>query len=237
MDVKQVGSRLFQITRNRVFNGYLVCEPDGLTLIDTLIPGSASLILEQARQLEQSLRRIVITHAHHDHVGSLDALVARLPDVEVLISAREARILAGDRSSQPFEPQDALRGEFTVCTARATRLLQPGDRVGSLEVIASPGHTPGHLALFDPRDGSLFAGDAYANLFQFIVAGYFTPLFPISAQATWNKPLALDSAKRLHDLAPSRLACGHGPVLERPVLAMTEAIERAARNEAFTAVS
>ncbi len=237
MKLKAYGSSLYQITRNGVFNCYLIDEPGGLTLIDTLIPGSTSLILEQAQQLEKSIRRIVITHAHHDHVGSLDELVARLPKVEVLISAREATILAGDHSSQPNEPQNTLRGDFTTCKTRATHLLQPGERIGSLEVIASPGHTPGHLSFFDTRDGTLIAGDAYANLFQFIVSGVHTPLFPISSKVTWHKPLALESAKRLRDLSPSRLACGHGSVLEHPVLAMTKAIEKAQRNETFVAGS
>jgi glyoxylase-like metal-dependent hydrolase (beta-lactamase superfamily II) len=230
MGLTQHGSNLFLISRNNVFNCYLIREDDGLTLIDSMIPGSATTILEAVRAVGAPIRRILLTHPHHDHVGSLDAIHEQLPDVEVLISDREARIMAGDRSPAPNEPQNELRGEFIPCKARPTRLLVSGQRIGSLEVISLSGHTPGHTSFLDMRDGTLIAGDAYANLSQLIVSGVFTPLFPISAKVTWHKSRALESAKRLRDLQPSRLALGHGPVLENPVSAMTRAIEASQEN-------
>ena len=56
--------------------------------------------------------RIALTHAHGDHIGSLDELAAALPGVEVLISARDARLLAKDKSLDPGEPQAKLRGSY-----------------------------------------------------------------------------------------------------------------------------
>jgi glyoxylase-like metal-dependent hydrolase (beta-lactamase superfamily II) len=224
---------LFQITRNAVFNCYLVREKNGLTLIDTMIPGSASLILRAAQSLDLQIERIVITHAHHDHVGSLDELSALLPGIEILSSAREARIMSGDHTPDITEPASELRGEFITCTTPMTGFLEPGDQIGALKVIPSSGHTPGHISFLDTRDGSLIAGDAYANLFELIVSGVFTPLFPISSKVTWHKPQALESAKRLRDLQPSRMAFGHGGVLEKPLNAMTRAINKAELNDQF----
>ena len=109
--------------------------------------------------------RIALTHAHGDHVGSLDALAAALPGVEVLISARDARLLAKDKSLDPGEPQDKLRGSYPGARDAAdARRSPPGDRVGSLEVHAAPGHTPGQVAFLDPRDGTLYCADAYSTL-------------------------------------------------------------------------
>ena len=92
------GHYLIQLTRYPLLfpvNCYLVREDDGLTLIDAGLPGSAVAILNAAHGLDLPIRRIVLTHAHGDHLGSLDALYQQLPEAEVLVSARDARFLAG----------------------------------------------------------------------------------------------------------------------------------------------
>jgi glyoxylase-like metal-dependent hydrolase (beta-lactamase superfamily II) len=103
-------------------------------------------------------------------------------------------------------------------------LLHEGDRIGSLEVIATPGHTPGHLAFLDTRDRSLIVGDAFQTLGGVAVSGHFQPLFPLPALATWNKGLALESARKLLALQPSVLAVGHGRMLIHPHAKMERAI-------------
>jgi len=232
MRITTHGTYLVQLTRfPRIFpvNCYLVREDDGLTLVDASIPGSAPAILEAARDLGMPIRRIVLTHAHGDHIGALDALQQLLPGAAVFVSGRDARFLAGDMTLDAGEPQTKLRGDYRTIATRPTGLLSDGDRVGSLRVIASPGHTPGHVALFDPRDGSLIAGDAFQTRAGVAVSGTVRPLFPFPAMATWNRPLALASARRLRDLSPSRLAIGHGEVLEQPLPAIDQAIAVASR--------
>lgn len=232
MRITRHGDSLIQLTRfPRVFpvNCYLVREDDGFTLIDAALPRSAQAILAAARELGAPVVRIALTHAHGDHVGSLDELHRALPDAEVLMSARDARFLAGDMSLDPQEPGAKLRGQYVTRATRPTRPLAHGDRVGSLEVIASPGHTPGHIAFFDTRDGTLIAGDAFQTRGGVAVAGTLRPLFPFPALATWHKPTALVSARALRALAPTRLAVGHGAVLADPLPAMDRAIAVAGR--------
>ncbi|MDB5059060.1 MAG: hypothetical protein JWO59_2532, partial [Chloroflexi bacterium] len=195
-------------------------------------PGSAKVILAAARDLGAPIRRIVLTHAHLDHVGALDALHEALADAEVLISARDARFLAGDRSLDPDETPKKLKGSWKKCTTRPTRTVQHGDRIGSLEVISSPGHTPGHMAFFDTRDQTLIAGDAMQTQGGIAVAGVIRPLFPFPALGTWSKAAALNSARTLRALNPSRLAVGHGPVLDTPAAAMDRAIAAAEHSNA-----
>jgi glyoxylase-like metal-dependent hydrolase (beta-lactamase superfamily II) len=168
--------------------------------------------------------RVALTHAHGDHAGSLDALHAALPEAEILVPAREARFLAGDLSLTGDETQGTLRGSWKTCTTQPSRLLQPGDHVGSLEVIAAPGHTPGHVAFLDVRDRSLIAGDAFQTRAGIAVSGVVRPLFPFPAMATWHKPTALASARVLRALQPRLLAVGHGPMLPDPLAAMDRAI-------------
>lgn len=223
------GTNLIRLTRWWAFNCYLVHESDGFTLVDTCLPGSAHGILDEAGKYGLSIVRIVLTHAHDDHVGSLDQLREALPNIDVAITAREARFLAGDMSLDTGEPQTKLRGGYQTCATQPTHLLAPGDRVGSLEVVAAPGHTPGHAAFLDVRDRTLIAGDAFQTQGGVAVSGTLRLLFPFTALATWHKPTALASARALRALNPSRLAVGHGPVLSDPAAAMDRAIRAAER--------
>jgi glyoxylase-like metal-dependent hydrolase (beta-lactamase superfamily II) len=67
----EITSEIIQLTRLGLVNCYLVREDDGLTLVDTMIPGSTGAILDVAHALNRRLRRIALTHVHGDHVGSL----------------------------------------------------------------------------------------------------------------------------------------------------------------------
>jgi glyoxylase-like metal-dependent hydrolase (beta-lactamase superfamily II) len=215
-----------RVSRLGIVNAYLVEEDDGLTLIDTMIPRSAKAILGAVG--DRRIVRIALTHAHGDHIGSLDDLAEQLPGVEVLISTRDARLLAGDKSLDPGEERGKLRGGYPGAKTRPTRTVSPGDRIGSLEVVAAPGHTPGHVAFADTRDGTLYCGDAYSTLGGVATTAKLNPRFPLPGLATWDRPTALESAKALRALDPTRLAPGHGKVVDSPARAMDEAIARGA---------
>ncbi len=213
-----------QLTRLGMFNSYLVIEDDGLTVVDTNLPGSAAGILAAAQSLGAPIRRIVLTHEHNDHVGSVDALHERVPEAEVISSTRAKPILAGDKRLLPDEPVDKLRGGYVTIQTVPTRTVDDGDRIGSLRVISAAGHTPGHIALLDTRDGMLIAGDAFQTQAGIAVSGHLKWLFPFPALATWHKPTAFRTAQRLRDLNPAWLAVGHGPVIKNPVAPMEKAI-------------
>lgn len=213
-----------QLTRLGMFNSYLVIEDNGLTVVDTNLPGSAAGILAAAQSLGAPIRRIVLTHEHNDHVGSVDALHELVPDAEVISSTRAKPILAGDKRLLPDEPIDKLRGGYVTIQTVPTRTVDDSDRIGSLRVISAPGHTPGHIALLDTRDGMLIAGDAFQTQAGIAVSGHLRWLFPFPALATWHKPTAFSTAQRLRDLNPAWLAVGHGPVIKNPVAPMEKAI-------------
>jgi glyoxylase-like metal-dependent hydrolase (beta-lactamase superfamily II) len=95
-------------------------------------------------------------------------------------------------------------------------------------VVAAPGHTPGHVALLDTRDGTLLCGDAYSTLGGVATSARVNPRFPLPAMATWSRELELESARTLRALDPARLAPGHGPIVDGPAAAMDAAIAKAA---------
>jgi glyoxylase-like metal-dependent hydrolase (beta-lactamase superfamily II) len=218
---------VYRVTQFAIVNAFLVQEDDGLTLVDTMMQGGHKRILAAAETAGAPIRRIALTHAHGDHVGSLDKLAAALPGVDVLITARDELLLAKDKTPQPGEPAGAkLRGGYPGTKTRPTATIAPGDKVGSLEVHAAPGHTPGQVAFLDPRDGTLYCGDAFSTLGGVATTAKVNPRFPLPALATWHPPTALETAKALRALDPQRLAPGHGKVVEAPGAAMEQAIAR-----------
>jgi glyoxylase-like metal-dependent hydrolase (beta-lactamase superfamily II) len=222
----QEAKSLFRLTRFGMVNCFLVKEEGGLTLVDTGLAGSTVGILRAARTLDSPICRIVLTHAHLDHVGSLDALLSELPTVEFLVGRRESRLLTRDCRLDAGERGKKLLG-FPGVKSRPRRCLNDGDRVGSLQAISSPGHTPGHMAYLDIRDGSLLAGDAFTTQTGVVAAGVLKLYFPFPRIFSWNRELAAESARKLRNLKPTRLAVGHGKTIESPLAAMDRAVELA----------
>jgi glyoxylase-like metal-dependent hydrolase (beta-lactamase superfamily II) len=223
-----ITDNLVQLTRLGFVNLYLVREEDGFTVVDTGLGGLAPAIMEEASQRGLPIARIALTHAHGDHVGSLDALSAAVPDAEVIFGAREARLIEEERKLDPDEPQAKVKGSWPTLETPATRTVEDGDTVGSLRVVFTPGHTPGHVAYFDERDGTIIGGDSLQTAGGIAVAGKPRLLFPFMAMGTWHRPTAVKSARKLRALEPKRLAVGHGKVLDDPGAAMDEAIAAAA---------
>jgi glyoxylase-like metal-dependent hydrolase (beta-lactamase superfamily II) len=225
MRTTSVTRDITQLTRLRFVNAYLVREDDGFTLVDTTTGGAAESLIAAAHAAGGEIRRVALTHGHGDHIGSLDALKATLGDaVEVLMPELDARIHAGEQVTDG-KPSGSWPKLATTPDVR----LQPGDRVGSLEVVASPGHSPGHASFLDTRDGTLIAGDAFTSYGKVAIPVFYYPRFPFATMGTWDKDRTLDSARALRALDPTTLVVGHGPAVRAPGPAIDAALARAAR--------
>jgi len=202
-------------------NVYVLIDPDGLTLIDTGLPYNHRRILNYVTRLGYGagdVRRILLTHADRDHKGSVPALQALTP-ARVYASRVEAEAMAQGREARRLRPTawqkiilQFLRPLFVRARpATADEFLEPGQMLpalGGLCVLATPGHTPGHLSFFAPARGILFAGDSFV--------AHGGRLRVSDGPNTWNAALAWDSARRQAGLGARVLCAGHGPAILGP---------------------
>ncbi|MDZ4763416.1 MAG: MBL fold metallo-hydrolase [Chloroflexota bacterium] len=144
---------------------YLIEDPDGLTLIDAGIAPSANKIKTQIEAHGRTLndvKRILITHAHPDHVGALPKLKA-WTRAQIVASELETPVIQGEIAVPRAE--GAIRPPQTRYKpgVKVDRIVRDGDMIaevlGGLQVVFTPGHAPGHIAFWSPSRRILFGGD------------------------------------------------------------------------------
>ncbi len=199
-------------------NPYLIVDPDGLTLIDTGLPGSEKKILKYIAGIGKSardLKRIIITHADGDHYGSLNALKAA-SGARAYASATEAEAMAAGKSSRPLKPGSVFAKIFFALLApmfkapptAVDEVIADGKTLpilGDLRVLSTPGHTPDHISLFASSAGVLFAGDSMKSSRRGLEGS--------SGGNTWDETKAKESVRKQAALGAKIVCVGHGPVI------------------------
>src|SRR3954467_10436039 len=122
-------------------SAYILVRGSEVAIVDLGLSGSGPAIedgLKAAGQNWKSGKHTVLTHLHDDHVGGLAEIA---PQVNAGIYAGEGD-LASIISEKPLKP------------------LKDGDELFGMRIVNTPGHTLGHISLFEPATGILVAGDA-----------------------------------------------------------------------------
>lgn len=215
--IVEVAEGVHQLTAQTGVNVVVLRDDDGVTLVDAGLdrPGLTSR-LAQLGIAPRDVTRILLTHAHPDHTGGIAHLRRAGCDAEVAIGEDELAIAQGRASFPPSEHRGArlisrlpLPGAFgrSITLPQVVPLTdgQVLDVAGGLEVVATPGHTVGHVAFHLPTHDLVIGGDVVFNLFT---------LTPTPAFLCWRTAPNLASIARLAELGVPRLALAHG----RPLL-------------------
>jgi len=199
--VKELGDGIFRLEgTGRTANAYLVRGQEPV-IIDTGTPTGGRRIADELRRAGIVPALILLTHSHYDHAAGAAAL-RKATGAPVCAPAAERALFSGELRHRRL----ARAGARAANLGRAAELpavdrwLEPGEIVEGLEVVSTPGHTPGHTSY---RLGTaLVAGDAFMTGKRFREA---VPFF-IADRAESRR-----SIERLARLDLDLAVSGHGP--------------------------
>lgn len=191
---------------------YAIKDPDGITLIDTSISLAGKRILKQLADAgfsAQDVKRIIITHAHPDHVGGLPYLYAQT-GAQVIASPAEKTVIQGELSI-PRRPSGLRPPNTIVKHVPVARTIEDGevlgDVMGGLQALHTGGHAPGHMAFWQPEHQVLFCGDVIFRMRRKMTL----PWAMLTVDMAQNK----QSIQKLATFSPQILCFGHGvPITE-----------------------
>ena len=241
---RRVDAALFPVTEDitglttLLVNVFFIGAPgsDDWVLIDAAIPGQANRIARAAAELYSAgnpPKAIILTHGHFDHVGSLHAMLELWPDTPLYAHWLELPYLTGQADYPPPDP--SVGGGML---ARTSRLLPrraydfrphihplPHDyslpHLDGWRWVHTPGHTPGHIALFRDSDRTLLPADAFCTQKQESLLGVLTQKLvihgpPMYFTSDWVQARA--SVQKLAALHPTAAAPSHGLPIYHPRL-------------------
>ncbi|MGE5701141.1 MAG: MBL fold metallo-hydrolase, partial [Clostridia bacterium] len=193
-------------------NTYIIADQNELFVVDPGYDYAENTVkivqtIETFGNGNAKVAGIIFTHYHPDHAPGARGL-AKHYDCPLYCHEAEANLI--DRMIQPLSHTDKLHDGGIL-------------RLGSLhiEVLHTPGHTPGHIALFIREDELLLTGDTV-----------------ISQGSTWIGPpdghmgAYLQSLQKLKKFPAKRIGPGHGPVIDEPEKAIDWFISRRLEREA-----
>jgi glyoxylase-like metal-dependent hydrolase (beta-lactamase superfamily II) len=188
-------------------------------LVDSGFVGHADRTADWVHGHTPQLALVVNTHWHSDHVGGNGLLQAKGAGIAAAVTDADA-VARRDPGCCQAEYLDQPVAPYTVDQSlRDGQVMRLGE--AEWQVVATPGHTPGHLCLWQPEERLLVVGDALSD---YDVGWVCTALDGPAAAAT-----ALASLQRLAGLSPRVLVPAHGPIPADTPAALGAALRRAQR--------
>lgn len=196
---------------------YLIHDKDEAILIDAHIATMAEQVLDTIQEIIpiSNLKTVILTHGHMDHIGAC-SLIKEKTDASIAIHIADAQYLQEPWTQFLTLYQDLgitkqAYSEFIPLVGgevKVTRPLQDGDsiRVGSieLEIIHTPGHSPGSICIYEPESKMMFTGDAL------IPSEWYSTMIGVFQDATKY----IQSLVKISKIDVSALCPGHEPIRE-----------------------
>ena len=165
-------------------SAYILSRDGEAAIVDTGVAGSEGAIGESLKAIGldwPAVGHVIVTHMHGDHSGSADTVMTNAAGATGYAAAPDV-------------------GAFA--TPRPFTTVADGDQVFGLRIVATPGHTPGHISVHDEVGGLLIAGDSVV-----IRNGVLQGPDPDNSM---DMPTALASVKKMAGLTFETLLVGHG---------------------------
>ena len=221
--MKQIAPGVYLLEGLRSSNAYALALREGIALIDSGLSGTVDQVVMQLKEggyALSDLQAVVLTHAHGDHTGNA-AELARRSGAQILAHRDDVPYVEGARSLPAASSlqrvlmwiESRMSGGQAFC--RVGKVLEDGETIeelGGLQVIHTPGHTPGSICLYQPEGRVLFCVDPLFNVQ--VLTGRLGLRFSIP-QLSVDAAQARESVRRLLEMPIEVLCLGHGePILE-----------------------
>ncbi len=170
-------------------SAYVLVRGKEIALVDTGTPNNADKFADVIRTAGlgwDNVHHVILTHYHPDHIGSMGQVLAAAPKATAYAGAADI-------------PQ--------ISSPRPVKAVGDNEEVFGLRIIATPGHTPGHICVLDPAGSLLILGDAMVNIGN--------KLGGPNPQYTADMAQANQSVKKLGGMSFERAVFGHGDPIEK----------------------
>ncbi len=223
------GVEMLELEMNMMGRSSTICptllyDDKHAVLVDVGMPGqlqSLKAAFERAGVAFERIDGVILTHQDIDHVGGIEEVLHALDhQVNVYAHAEDKPYIEGDKepikmnrervsqmlSSLPEEMRKQAEAIFSnPPRAKVTNAVADGDVLpmfGGVQVVFTPGHTPGHISLYHRPSKTLIAGDATVS--------QDGKLLGLNAHATPDMPRATESLKQFTNLDVENVICYHG---------------------------
>lgn len=241
MDFERISDQIFRMEVDYQAVGpirfpvalWLIQSDLGWTLIDSGPPDFSDIVVAAIARATrgQGPSRVLLTHAHVDHSGGLNAVYVQWQP-QIFCHAAEAVYVTGERDYRDLSTRNPffwILREFIPAPnigLSVTQELQRGESVAGMVVIHLPGHTPGHIGFLHSTDQAMICGDTVMNR-----GGRITP--PMRMM-TADIKLAQASIQRLGELDFKHLLPSHGqPIIGKGREAMLAYLGQEAESESL----
>ncbi|HDR7664999.1 MULTISPECIES: MBL fold metallo-hydrolase [Bacillus] len=201
----------------------LIIVHNELTLVDTgytsFLPLIENVILKHGYEMK-NLKNIIITHYDDDHIGALYDFKVKYPHINIIASEIESNYINGDiKSERLVQAEEMLErmlneekefGKWFIQQLKNIRHISVDEKVhdgqmilnDECQIIATPGHTSGHISLYFPNLNCVITGDAAVQDNNELVIA--NPNFCLDIEK------AEESLKRIKNLKVATYYCYHG---------------------------
>ena len=204
----------------------VIKDGSNLTLIDTGFPKQIEYIksaLEKDGLDINNIKTIILTHQDIDHIGNVKDILNLVPDIEIISYNEEAEYINGSKTPCKVEYMERnldkmdekgkklyhlFKTFFENNKINVDKVVKNGDVISKgedMQVIATPGHTPGHMCLYIERYKLLIAGDLLL-----LKDGNIT-MCP--KELNYNNDMYLQSVDKIKDLELESIICFHGGIV------------------------